>query len=54
MLPSLSRGAAGCATPEGTVFSHGPGERRAASGARQPGRPAAPGRMGCRPRKREG
>ena len=34
---SLARGAAGCAPPKGTVFSHGPAERRAASGVRRLG-----------------
>ena len=41
---SLSRGAAGGASPERTVWTHGLGEDRAASGVRRLRRPVAPGR----------
>ena len=50
---SLSRGAAGGASREMTVRPHGFEQDRAVSGVRRPGRPAAPGRMGRRPRKRD-
>jgi hypothetical protein len=41
---SRSRGAAECASPESTVWTHGLGERSALSGVRRFRRPAAPGR----------